>query len=208
MSLNVACSTIYNKKMTDSSRSSVNNIYNHKYSYKTPRWPEESLPLVIEAPKSLKNLIEPSLKNACDSWNRAIGRKVLSYVFEEYDYRWENKVNMEDNRRRLYFIRDWGSFSPDASYLGYTVGMYHKTLLIESDIGINLNYDMYYSGTIGSLRKEQTDFGSLLLHEIGHLLGAGHIDNERSVMFPYIPDGMKREIPTELDEELMFEKYN
>lgn len=78
-----------------------------------------------------------------------------------------------------------------------TIGYAPYNYFINSELAITQfstigNYytqsDIYINGSVYNLSY---DFKSLLLHELGHLLGLNHINERNHVMFPYQDRGVK-----------------
>ncbi|MNL56538.1 Matrixin [compost metagenome] len=59
----------------------------------------------------------------------------------------------------------------------------------EADIRVNASkYSFYWNGTGGG----SVNIEALILHELGHVLGLKHKDNEGSVMATYLANGSDR----------------
>lgn len=75
---------------------------------------------------------------------------------------------------KIYYITDWGI---DPMYAGLTKRTVFMSQIVQATINLN-----------GNLKHQ--DMESLILHELGHVLGLGHTDG--GVMDPYLGDYVLR----------------
>lgn len=79
-------------------------------------------------------------------------------------------------------------------------------LLTNADIIFNKEYYNFSKGN--TIFANQIDFESALLHELGHFLGLGHIDDERSVMFQSLSKGtLNKRTLSDKDIDAIRKKY-
>lgn len=182
-------------------------------SYSSVRWSENSLPVRIVAPSSKKELIEPSLRSVCEKWNRAAGRDVIVYSFEEYESNNTSMTAIEDGKNRLYFSDSWSNLGQSDDSLAVTYYSYYGGVMVmkEGDIVFNVGNQIFYTDFSESkmfTNISQYDFESMLLHEVGHFMGLDHSSDADSVMLPSISNNaLSRDLSLE-DIREIFEKYN
>jgi predicted small secreted protein len=158
--------------------------------YKSLRWAEEMLPLNLVGPKSRREEMEPSLKETCLLWNMAAGRVLLTYSFEDYK---DDSLSVSTPGGKKQYINmqnKWEKVSDDVFSTALTFFSYDQDKLevLGSKIFFNNDYNFFYNNgdnNDSSISYEQYDFESILIHEVGHVLGMDHSDNPNSVMYPY-----------------------
>lgn len=157
--------------------------YDDNKSEKKYHWPKQSLPIVVAAPLGLKSLIERDYIDSCETWNRALGRKILSCVFEDFDGTHPMKKSPKLNR--LYFTKDWASVYKYSDRLAITRRIPTMTLgstIAHANIVFNMKYDFYFRSSLISMSEVQYEFKRVLIHELGHFLGLEHESDGNSVM--------------------------
>lgn len=135
------------------------------------------------------------LRKAANSWNNAIGKKIInisdnilvdngphsdgiSVVYLMDNWEWDKQ--REQGKTRLYWI---------------------DYQIIEADILINNSFNFDKNNI------KFVDMESLLLHELGHLLGLAHNDNASSVMNTYLDYGQIRREIKDVDKESLSCEY-
>jgi hypothetical protein len=116
------------------------------------------------------------LIDATNVWNAHLTEKKVSFALGKspYEIKWyfDNVLRPEENMRATIFSDDgviWGGY-----------------------ISVN---DFNHDFSTGYPTYSQVDCESVFIHEIGHILGIGHIDDPESVMYPYLGTGtVKREL--------------
>ena len=176
----------------------------------TIRWPERFLPVVIIAPLSMRSELELSLKNVCVSWNNSSSRILLTYQFEDYSPEVMDKSSLTDGKLRIYFQHDWRLLSIDPASLATTFISGYGNAIQEGDIVFNMNYDFHFTELSNDeISFNEYDIETILLHEIGHLIGLDHVDNDQtSVMNSYLMSGQVKRTPGAGDVKTISYKYN
>lgn len=133
-----------------------------------PRMPMK-LPVQMILHESFPKEHIQTLKNAMDVWNKSSGKKLLVLK----DGVTKNKQD-RDGLNVIYWETNWDK---EENYEGLTINYFLMTPITESDVIINSRY----------VTKEHIDFETLLIHELGHVLGLDHSEDNDSVMLPTLP---------------------
>lgn len=143
----------------------------------------------------------PALKRAIKRWEDSIGRD----LFEIVGYIGGKNLPQKDSYSTIYYITDWSSV--DRGKQAVTGIHWLGDRIVEADIRIN-GQDYTYSTTNESpVPLDTVDFESLLVHELGHVLGLRHNDElVGSVMNHQLANGdVRRKISNGDKESLMCE---
>lgn len=192
------------------STSCSNVSFNYKHSEETTEklagnsflkrsWPEAPIPIYIsdKFPKEFKShCIE-----AIDIWNFESGSAVFEYMGE---------VSSDTEAQDALNIIYWDENPHAKGYFGAAHTYWiNDNVLIEGDVIIYGKVSSYAvlecPGREDSCRTNQTktDFMSVILHELGHILGLGHSSSFGDVMYPQIYYGdVSRKFSTEMLAEL------
>jgi hypothetical protein len=180
------------------------------HSSESLRWPEEQLPLNIVAPESMRSELEDILASSCDVWNKGAKKLLLIYSFENYDPARSSKMIEDDGKQRIYFTKSWGNVSDEDGQLAITLRNRLGVDIKKTSIVFNFNHDYHIRPQDqNDLPEEyQYDLETVLIHELGHLLGLQHSDEAGSVMKPAIINGeISRTLSTQ-DSRKIFNKYH
>lgn len=156
------------------------------------------------------------------TWNEAIGTEILAYEGRRSPVNRGSLFSvLEDDISMIYYERNWSKTTGKADYvLGTTVWENSgpgNEVIYRGDIILN-GENFYLQDALGDVEVEErvfdiVDAESVLLHEVGHLLGLDHVDEQvdpNSVMLPTTPVGWqvaKREI-SQGDHELINQIYS
>ena len=210
-----SCSTMTKKKVEIAIPEIVENItlppieYNDEYQtliYSSPRWRETSLPITIIAPRSMRKTLKKHLSSVCKTFNSAVNRVVVKYNFENYDPNFTDDQGTVDGKIRIYFAKEWWKASSDSGQVAVTLFYVGNNVMKEADIIFNLNFKNSYETK--KINKDSYDFQTVLLHEVGHVLGfIGHNYEDGSIMYPSVNIGLIKRNLTIFDKYLFYNKY-
>lgn len=146
-------------------------------------------PVVMYVDHRVPDEFLPAITAAAKVWNKEIGREVLKIVPGATT----NGMPTQDSRNVIYFMKDWER--EKANEQARTTVYWAGDRIYEADIRINGRDFEFFSGE--QMVAGRVDMESLLLHELGHVLGLGHtdpVDNEtaESVMVRSLPSATKR----------------
>jgi hypothetical protein len=105
---------------------------------------------------------------------------------EHYLLKQDPDHDFSPDENLIVFVEDWRSFGYDASAFALT-SVWHNT-----KTGVIVGVDMEMNETIGAFGVcgvspircgDVADIQNVVTHEVGHVLGLGHTDDETAVMF-------------------------
>ena len=162
----------------------VQNVYGERISWKG------ELPVKLQVHESVPSQYYGAIQAAADRWNQAAGRQVVALRSSMVPGAIAPK---KDGTNVIYYMNTWESDrrSEQARTSIYWVGDQIK----EADIRVNASQFQFYwnQGGYG------VNFEALLLHEIGHVLGLKHKDNDGSVMATYLANNTDRVYVSQTD---------
>jgi predicted Zn-dependent protease len=139
-------------------------------------------PIVLYPDANVPEQFIESIKNAAKTWNKAVGFS----AFQIGDVSTQTNPPAQDGKNIIYWLNSWGDKSPD---------LQATTLLYWNDAGTDeadmlINAQNFKHST--NPNDDELDTESLVLHELGHILGLGHISLPSSVMAERLPFGTTR----------------
>jgi hypothetical protein len=161
------------KPKAEDSCNFVQNVYGERVSWKG------SLPIVLRVHESYPQEYLPALYSAIQIWETAAGRRLFE-IGSTRDI--QPMLPRQDRVSMIYWMNQWESDKPSeqARTSVYWVG----NTIQEADLRINRhNFSFYIDKPVNDSDVQLT---SLLVHELGHVLGLKHNDQEPSVMATYL----------------------
>jgi predicted Zn-dependent protease len=144
-----------------------------------------NIPIKIYVDTSVPVELRDTVKSAINVWNTQLNKTVLVYAGEK-----SGTQPSHDNLNIIYWRSSWDQSSETSrDEQANTTIYYADNQLIEADIQVNASGTYLYST---SPNPSQVDLQSLLVHEIGHVLGMKHNQDEPSVMASKLSDGVQR----------------
>jgi len=156
----------------------------------------ESYPITISIDQQYTETEQAQITSAINTWNSAIGITLLAVIEPQSPRPITDTMfsTLGDNQNHLY--KGITMPTSKASVLG--VAMWSSTpdnKFIESDIIIN--FQAHSMGNV--FTGASFDLESVMLHELGHLLGLGHLDDSSTVMYAYMSQGQTKRTLTNED---------
>jgi len=164
----------------------VQNIYGERISWKN------NLPIKFHIHESVPVEYRAIIISSMRKWEDVAGRPMFQVISQGYPGPTRPR---QDGLNIIYWLTSW---DPNrSSEQGRTSVYWIGNEIREADIRINaLNFN-YYIDKPKSLRD--VHFESLMIHELGHVLGLRHIDEGQSVMGTYLSSNTERNSLSELD---------
>jgi predicted Zn-dependent protease len=161
------------KPKSEDSCNFVQNVYGERVSWKG------NLPIILHVHKSFPQMYLPALYEATQIWENAVGRR----LFEIANGRNLETINpRQDQVSVVYWMNTWEADKP--SEQARTSIYWAGNTIQEADLRINnKNFSFYIDSPAKDTDVQLT---SLLVHELGHVLGLKHNDQEPSVMATYL----------------------
>jgi hypothetical protein len=142
-----------------------------------------SLPVKMYIDKSVPHEFYPAIQSAMNTWQNAIGHPVFQIVGTDSDF-----PPALDGKNVIYWVRAWDTASIDQQ--ANTTLYWVDNQITEADIRVDATNFVYSISSTPSI--EQVDIESLMVHELGHVLGLIHKNATPSVMAKSLPNGVLR----------------
>jgi len=140
-----------------------------------------------------------AIEQAARRWNEVFGRQAI--VIQASSVSGDGTAK-KDGRSFIYFYSSWEANRTMEQ--ARTTIYWNGNQINEADIKVNTKNFQYSADT--SSRSGKVDLESLMIHEMGHVLGLGHDDHSKSVMATTLSSGtLRRSISTEDTENLSCE---
>ncbi len=143
-----------------------------------------NLPVSIYIHDSVTSNYIPAVTNAMKTWETALGRK----LFEVVGVVSGPMTPQKDGVSIIYFMNTWEESK--TSEQARTTIYWQGEQIVEGDIRVNAKNFSFFTSTTPVAAS--VDFESLLIHELGHLLGLAHDNEAGSVMNERLASGVLR----------------
>ncbi len=143
-----------------------------------------SMPVNMIIHKSVPEKYDSDIISAANRWNSAVGRTLITVTRDNSFSEGPGK----DRKNIIFWSLDWDS--ADAKEQARTMTNTDLSRIIDADIKINAK-SFNYSLTSQALASSAVNLESLVLHEMGHVLGLQHFEGS-GVMSVYLAGGKLR----------------
>lgn len=182
-----ACSGYKNAGTNEASLPSCNGFALNSFGQQLYWQPKFPIKIAINesVPDSYRGAIDRALKH----WNDAANFEI--FILESNINR--STDPKEDGSNVIYWRLNWDKVKSDLQASTNLYWTNQETR--EADILLNAqNFKI-----TDNPKEDEIDLESLLVHELGHILGLGHVDSKDSVMISKLAFGEKRRQPFESD---------
>ena len=172
----------------------VQTVYGERVSWKS------TAPIPLYVDQSFPPEMLPGLYRAIENWAEALGRPVFTVVQTGY----QGGTPRQDGVNVVYWLKNWdlNKSTEQARTSIYWLG----DQIREADVRINgRNFSYYVDQPLspGAIHLE-----SLLVHELGHVLGLKHRDDGGSVMATYLSSFTVRSQISKIDQDNLKCEYS
>jgi hypothetical protein len=154
-----------------------------------------SAPVIMYVDSSVPSEFYGAIQSAVNTWNQSLGREVLKIGGWSSAY----PTEAQDGVNVIYFIKNWSDSIKDKQAI--TTIHWAGDRIFEADIRVNGNpsHFEYFWGP--NVIENRVDFESLLLHELGHVLGLEHpkVETGGTVMARRLNGATLRRVPAPFD---------
>jgi hypothetical protein len=172
----------------------VQNAYGQRVSWK------KNIPVTLQIHKSYPPEYTEVLTRAAQHWNEAAGMILLRVVPASASV---GEKAARDATNTIHWQLEW----PEASKNQQAVTNLHWRLnqLIEADISVDQKYFNFYVDR--AVSPFDVHLESLLIHEMGHVLGLKHRSTVPSVMWAVLNGAVERDTLSAADRETIKCEY-
>jgi len=152
---------------------------------------KNSTPVTLLIHRSVPEKFDQDIISAGQRWNSALGRSILTV---RRDNSLENSPG-KDGLNIIYWQTSWEGSTKEQARTSTSVDI---SKIIDADIKINAQ-NFAYSLTAAGAIPSQINLESLMVHEMGHVIGLTHFE-EDGVMQPQLPASKLRLYPSNYEQ--------
>lgn len=167
----------------------VQNSYGQRVSWKS------DVPVALYVQSGFPAEYQKAIEIAVQAWEIKAGRPLFKIV--SWDYNGSDQPR-KDGVSVIYWMNTWDANKPTEQ--ARTSIYWEGNQLREADMRINaMNFKYYIDTPVDAGIAGQVHLPSLIIHELGHVLGLAHKDAQVSVMNTYLASQTKRTDLTKTD---------
>ena len=159
-----------------------------------------STPVNLIITESVPAEFDSEIIAAAAKWNTTLGKNLLTVT---RDNGFKNTPGT-DRVNAIYWSTEWDI--EQLAQQARTAVRWDISRLIDTDIRINAKYFLF-SKTADANAQGKVNLESLIVHELGHVLGLTHIPESASVMQTHLASGIIRNQPGAVDVRSMNCEY-
>jgi hypothetical protein len=160
----------------------VENIYNKRLSWKG------ELPIKLSIHESVPKNMIPAIERAISTWKTSTGVRLFEIV-QVGKAGSKDLGKIKDGTNTIYWYGK-GEWKGDKDDQAKTVISWVGDKIDEANILINGDSVSFYTDVATGLK--QVDLQSVMLHELGHVLGLKHNDSRPGIMATYLKENSER----------------
>ncbi len=157
----------------------VVNSYGQRVSW------QKNLPVSIHVHPEYPTTYIQSLYQAGDKWTQALGTPAFNFIESESE---PTAKPTRDSRNVIYYASTW---TQNQHYQALTTLYWKKNQILETDMNIN-GSNFVFGTDLTSSPTKAIHLESLLVHELGHMLGLKHRSQLPTVMYESLGSGAIR----------------
>lgn len=173
---------------------------------------KQDLPVKLMVHASVPQEAWPSIERAIKHWNAQVAAQGIqgpAFVVELWGVGGAVAPDQDFNNM-IYWMSDWEQNL--ANQQARTTIYWTGSRIYEADIRINeRNHDFYFERDLEAQDQSEYDvkvhFESLMVHELGHVLGLAHNSQEGSVMQTELASGVERQSLGKVDADSVSCEY-
>lgn len=146
---------------------------------------KSNLPVKLYIDSSIPSDMINSIYQAAEVWEKASGKKLFTFLKSE------QAVSIKpshDDVNSIYWSKSWDDAKKAQQAI--TTLSFLGPLITEADIKVNNKDFEFY--TDSPQNSSQVSFESLMIHELGHVLGFKHLSVQPTVMWPTLAPAFLR----------------
>lgn len=169
----------------------------------------KNIPVKITIHRDFPTEYRTVLRKAADHWSEAAGMTLFNFLDDDGSLPKGCKedpsaIYCKDGKSVLTWNLDWPE--DKKSYQALTSLYWKADQVYEADVAINFKHFNFFTGASPS-NVTDVHLESLLIHELGHVLGLAHRSTVPSVMWAILNGGAVRSTLTEADKETLKCEY-
>lgn len=157
--------------------------------------PNQQYPITLYRHISFPEEYTPTLEKAVSAWETVAGKKLFQFSTEVITT--ENIPTEPDGKYVIYWQKEWNNNQSEIEQ-GQTHIYENDNFIAEADILINgsMKDFSFFVDTPNNINEVHLE--SVLIHELGHVLGLQHSSSQTSIMYTHLKaNEVRNQIPEE-----------